>query len=191
MKKLLLIAIALLAAGALYSGQAQAGIVGTAHDLSSAGSSSYKGAVNQVCSYCHVPHNATGSAVPLWSHATTAATFTMYPSGGTIQGTIDTTPNVISKACLSCHDGVTAVTGTTVMTGSKAIGTNLSNDHPISITYNTTLDTGLKASPSTVVLYNNKVECASCHNAHDNATAGKFLRATTVGSAICVLCHSK
>lgn len=38
---------------------------------------------------------------------------------------------------------------------------------------------------------NNGIECASCHNPHDNATAQPFLRLTNAGSAICLDCHVK
>lgn len=39
-------------------------------------------------------------------------------------------------------------------------------------------------------LYNGRIECSTCHNPHDNATAS-FLRKTNAGSAVCYTCHNK
>ncbi len=85
------------------------------------------------------------------------------------------------------------------MTGSPLLGTDLSNDHPISFTYDAGLagtDGGLvtPASASQVVagipLYSAKLECGSCHNVHNNAN-GDFLRVANTGSALCFKCHNK
>jgi predicted CXXCH cytochrome family protein len=202
--KLFFIGIALLLAGALmfslYGGKTQAaGITGTDHDFSGRGWGS-----NQVCIFCHVPHNATGNTLaPLWSHAATVASFTPYASS-TLNATV-AQPAGVSKACLSCHDGTVAIdtygtrTGTNMITGGALLGTNLSNDHPVSFTYDgalATADGGLAtpASASQVVagipLYSGKLECGSCHNVHDNAN-GSFLRMANTGSALCLKCHTK
>jgi predicted CXXCH cytochrome family protein len=97
-----------------------------------------------------------------------------------------------------------------VMTGGLPfLGTDLRNDHPVAIVY----DDAQSATPSefvapTVVggkiavgtvdpvplfgtsLADARVECASCHNAHNN-TLGNFLRKANTGSAICLTCHIK
>jgi predicted CXXCH cytochrome family protein len=155
-------AIALLGAGV-----ALAGISATKHNLSSGGPGTVKASAGQqndeICVWCHTPHFAnTGfTGAPLWNKATPTATYTMY--GTTLAGTTpDTTPAGITKACLSCHDGVSAINsivnqagaggvvagGTNVAFGATAagtavvmtgaatnIGTSLANDHPVSITY--------------------------------------------------------
>lgn len=124
-----------------------------------------------------------------------------------------------SHLCLSCHDGTVAVNsfnrastinGTTTMTGAgqtggvinagrgSNLGTDLSNDHPINFLYDAALvtaDGGLKA-PGTltgVKLFDNKVQCASCHDPHTSQDAsGKGLvRVTMNGSQLCTSCHSK
>lgn len=176
-----------------------AGISGTPHDLSGR-----NWGTNQICIFCHAPHNsATVQIVPLWNHGTTAATFTLYTSS--TLNAVPGQPAGASKACLSCHDGTVAIdtygtrTGTNMMSGSALLGTNLSNDHPVSFTYNAALatsDGGLvtPASASQVVagipLYASSLECASCHNVHDNAN-GDFLRVSNAASALCLKCHSK
>lgn len=82
------------------------------------------------------------------------------------------------------------------------IGTNLSDDHPISMTYadaaspgsNTGDDTfaaGFQATPlNGVRLYSGKVQCASCHDPHRSDTP-TFLRVSQAGSGLCVSCHKK
>lgn len=147
-------------------------------------------------------------------------------ANNSLTGTVDATPTGASMACFTCHDGTLAVgalitvpydlrspatltyTGTVVapangvdatgkIIGINKLGTNLTQDHPISITYNETLDTGLKAAttlagvklfPSNVT--GSKVQCASCHQVHDS-TITPFLRVTPAGSAICLACHLK
>jgi predicted CXXCH cytochrome family protein len=116
-------------------------------------------------------------------------------------------PAGTSKLCLSCHDGTVAIdsfgqnAGTHFMTGGDNLGTNLSNDHPISFTYDAALataDGGLKTPQSAsrvdaahkVPLYAAKMECASCHSVHDDSN-GKFLRMDNAGSVLCLTCHAK
>jgi predicted CXXCH cytochrome family protein len=38
---------------------------------------------------------------------------------------------------------------------------------------------------------NDQVECATCHNPHDQTTFGKFLRFDNAASALCTTCHNK
>jgi predicted CXXCH cytochrome family protein len=188
-----------------------ASIASTKHDLSAKGWGS-----TQLCIFCHTPHNAyPAGTAPLWNHATTATSaFTLYSS--TISSTLNATtgqPTGVSKACLSCHDGTVAVDayqtrGTSTsgfIAAGSSLGTDLSNDHPISFTYDAALataDGGLVTplSSSWVVaaagaisgipLFAGKMECASCHNVHDNANA-PFLRIANTGSALCLKCHNK
>lgn len=167
--------------------------------------------------------------IPDWNHTTTVATFTMYNNtnhaGANLRGTVDSQPTGPSLACLSCHDGTVAVgslaaaplgggndtyisargsvspsTGR-ISSGRGLVGTNLSNDHPISITYQDNLDADLQPAASLVAvrLYPEnvtgaKVQCSSCHDAHNFGTPGTtapFLRATMVGSFLCKNCHKK
>lgn len=206
---LLLVAVVLALAGS-----AAAGVATTKHDMSATGGSSAfgDGAQTQICIYCHTPHNANGIApqlIPLWNRKTTAtAAFTVY-SSSTLNATLGQ-PAGASKACLSCHDGTIGVdaygtpftaAGTKPITSASTayLGTDLSNDHPVSFLYNAALataDGGLvtPASTSLVVtgipLYAGNLECASCHSVHDNTNA-PFLRVSNAGSALCLKCHNK
>ena len=143
-------------------------MVGSLHDLSN---SQGIGDNFEICVYCHTPHasNAAFEGAPLWNKPTTGTTFTMYGAtaegvpGQTIAGTAtDATPTGSTLACLSCHDGVSAMNSVVNAPGSggynpsgsyigsarnlprnmdpgniKSVGAygDLTNDHPVSITY--------------------------------------------------------
>ena len=177
----------------------------------------------QICVYCHAPHNGANPADgPLWNHEVTAATYTMYASPtGTFDGagTIAAGPTGASKLCLSCHDGTVALdsfggaTGTNFISGNYLLGTDLSNDHPISFTYDTALATadGGLADPATttvtigegtdtktgtiaeLMLPTGELQCSSCHDVHNKfAIAGqKLLRISLNNSDLCLTCHTK
>lgn len=124
---------------------------------------------SEICVFCHTPHGANASEGPLWNREIPAsASYTVYDSGS-IDSNIQQ-PNGVSKLCLSCHDGSIAIgsvrnragsggfestnismTGTDngamaagEGTGSgytRNLGQDLTNDHPISMTYNQALVT--------------------------------------------------
>lgn len=77
------------------------------------------GGADQVCVFCHTPHNAS-PAVPLWnkvyatgsSYAAYADGFRLYTSSVTLSATAKAaklTASSESLLCLSCHDGKTAI----------------------------------------------------------------------------------
>ena len=227
MKRILTIGLVLLLAmGAIYAVYALDNVANTKHNLSSSGTGSYKtSSTTDICVFCHTPHNASTTQKPLWnrsdSPAFTANNYAMYTSA-TMNMTVQTQPKGVSLACLSCHDGLVAFdsllnrpgsgTSTTLMnwagglgnkilnTSTAYLGSDLTNDHPISITYNVSQDGAFNAIVSGKVgnlpLYDlavgskNQVECGSCHNPHDS-TYGTFLRASNAGSALCLKCHIK
>jgi len=175
---------------------------------------------NEICQVCHTPHNAvnTGAADAnvLWNHEVSTATYTFYTSG-TLDATDVGQPDGISKLCLSCHDGQVAVdnydgaTGgtNTIDTFDPALDfdTDLTNDHPISFTYDTALsvaDPGLEdpsSAASGIVaeidvdllfgIGNNQMECASCHDVHNFVPTTNLLVVTNTNSALCLTCHIK
>lgn len=198
MKRVLLI-VALVA---LMAGPAFALISGSAHDFRS--QTWVTG--NQICQPCHAPHgNQNAAGELLWNHDPTTASYTMYSNSSlALDGTVDAQPAGTSKVCLSCHDGTVALdsfggaTGTTFITGTFYLDTNLSNDHPISVTYPTSANAAAQemvdptALPAAVVLYNNKVECASCHDVHNTITGTtKLTVINNAASALCLACHVK
>lgn len=116
-KKINILAISLL----MCSSVALAGITGSPHDLSGTANSGVVGTDDngEVCVYCHTPHAANTDFVgaPLWNKGSgVAKTYMMYgasvvdTAGSTIAGTpTEATPASPSLACLSCHDGVSAI----------------------------------------------------------------------------------
>jgi predicted CXXCH cytochrome family protein len=147
----------------------------------------------------------------LWNHAVTTAAYTLYDSPTMNAETGQ--PGGVSKACLSCHDGTVALdsfggsTGTNFIGGGANFGTDLSNDHPVSFTYNAALvtadggglylpsvDSGLGGSIAEDMLFgagNDQVECASCHDVHNAANQESLLLMSNAGSALCLTCHAK
>jgi predicted CXXCH cytochrome family protein len=77
------------------------------------------------------------------------------------------------------------------------IGPNLTNDHPISMTYPTAaqnpgffIPPDLQKGWPDLPLFSGKVECPTCHNVHDPSKTS-FLRTSNSGSALCLKCHNK
>ena len=191
-------------------------IAGTAHDFSS---ETWAPAENRMCGICHTTHNAMFEpSAPLWNHESTAvAGYTLYssPTFDNHGGTTITDPSASSKLCLSCHDGTVALenfggvtTGTTYITGSFLIGgpggNDLSRDHPISFEYTDALaaaDGGLFAPSSSNsglggtieedMLFNNRMECASCHDVHNKYSVTHLLKISNINSELCLTCHNK
>lgn len=205
MKKLLVFFVGALLTTGLY-----AAITASAHDFTALGWSG-----GEICLPCHTPHNAKvppDDLVPLWNHDVTAAVFTLYSSP---TGTLDAgplgQPAGVSKACLSCHDGTVALDayGTNVpvpnmIAGPFNLGTDLSNDHPISFTYDTALATadgelfdpatdpsGLGGTIGNDMLFAGQLECASCHDVHNTAAVASLLVKSNAASALCLTCHDK
>jgi len=186
----------------------------------------------QICQPCHTPHNAnlTVTAAPLWNHTLSTATYTMFQNFGTgvaYQGL--TAPDGTSALCLSCHDGSVALGSFGGQTGTATIGsgytnngvtansganfgTDLRNDHPISIVYDTAsankgssfrtlttlystftspgVYTATTKAVSTKLDANLKVQCTSCHSPHSNSR-GYQLTMNNNGSQLCLVCHIK
>ncbi len=164
---------------------------------------------SEVCIVCHTPHNATTSVSPLWNHEVTTSTFTPYSS--TTLDAVAGQPDGAAKLCLSCHDGSVALdnfggktNGTAFLTGDEKLGTDLSNDHPVSITYDAALATadgglhdpttdlsGLGGTIAADMLEANKLQCSSCHDVHNGSGISKLLVKSNAGSALCLTCHVK
>ncbi len=183
------------------------GITGSDHDFSSSGWSG-----GEICIVCHTPHHAdnTVSDAPLWNHEVTTATFTPY-SSSTLNATVGQ-PDGVSKLCLSCHDGTVAIdnfggttNGSNMINGNELIGTDLSDDHPVSFTYDATLasadggvydpttaNSGLGSTIDSDMLTDNKLQCSSCHDVHNGpGAADKLLVMSNANSALCLTCHNK
>lgn len=191
-------------------------VVETLHNLSHAASNNVYGAgslrdYGEVCVYCHTPHGGQ-TAAPLWNRNFSTATYQMYDGNhsSTIDMTVDPQPTGVSQACLSCHDGTVGLDvvvnvpnrytgggaiGTRMPAGGFTnLGTDLRNDHPVSVTFDNTADNKFHSASEIEAaglrFYNGKVQCGSCHNPH-TAENRPFLRVSNNGSALCLTCHIK
>ena len=197
-----------------------AGITGSPHDFQNKTWNTRK----TTCGVCHTIHGSTDQQVALWTHKSTEATFTPYTSS-TLDAQSGNSLSGASRACMSCHDGTVAVNnyGGMIQGGSAEmidpagqIGTDLNNDHPVGIVYDSALaikDGYLKDPETTLVtgpdfagtktikqemLRNNKLECVSCHDIHKERGASKnsgimlvMSGSSYAGSKLCLTCHNK
>ncbi|WP_457639101.1 cytochrome c3 family protein [Persephonella sp.] len=109
MKGRILFATFLLISGTSFS--AVEDIRNTPHNLS-VFSDPNNGGTNEICVFCHTPHgaNADFTGAPLWNKPIdTTVQFQVYGGGQTTAGTRVDQPGDTSRACLSCHDGASAL----------------------------------------------------------------------------------
>lgn len=167
---------------------------GSPHDLSAV-------AGGNACSFCHTPHGAL-SGTPLWSHKLSMAVYRIYQSSS-LEANVGQ-PTGSSKLCLSCHDGTVALAetiksnsagGAYIAPGAANLGTDLSDDHPISFVYSMALSTEDVQIHSPSVLpeelkldKSGELQCTTCHDPHDNRY-GDFLVMPNRRSGMCTACH--
>lgn len=193
----------------------------------------------QVCVFCHTPHGGRLEG-PLWNRNLPAATgvFTHYSSTTLSNSVIGVSGRAVgdeSRLCLSCHDGSATLDhlinppneldGNPVLImgdpdvaiqGPPAGGVigNLSDDHPISFSYDSVVGQALyaigggragemhtvaeaRAAGTRFFGANNRVECSSCHDPHvdysatGNPAYAPFLITPNAGSNLCRACHNK
>lgn len=186
----------------------QTSVVDGPHNLSVSGPGTTRAvSEDQVCIFCHAPHNST-PVRPLWNRSMPVDAYSIYSSPS-----LDADPGQptgSSKMCLSCHDGTIALGAVvsrdtpivmaggrqTLSDGTGHIGTDLSDDHPISFRYDSTLaarDPLLKPPsvlPDQVRLDpNGELQCTSCHDAHNNFF-GDFMVMANSDSELCITCHA-
>ncbi|MFO0839814.1 MAG: cytochrome c3 family protein [Phycisphaerae bacterium] len=180
-------------------------VVNSKHDLSTSGPGPVRAVnENQVCIFCHTPHNASPAA-PLWNRASPRTHYRIY-SSSTTDARIDQ-PTGSSKLCLSCHDGSIALglvmsretqipMSHSFIPGQRDLTNDLSDDHPIGLRYDRQLanrdrelrapeliDHRVKLGPR------GELDCIACHDPHNNEL-GNFLRIPTRDGALCNTCHA-
>lgn len=137
----LVAAITVLCAGfvSLSYGAPTLGIRYTRHNLGSAAvvGEFYDPNESEICIFCHTPHNSVAGQKFLWNRKTDVNspnqnTFALYSSPTLTSAALGAVISDVSKMCMSCHDGVTALNSManarTVLTGGptdQAFSTNL------------------------------------------------------------------
>lgn len=207
------------------AGAGLAGVKDTKHNFTSPATSpnAYFYGTREVCVFCHTAHNSDQASGPLWNHETNPLqNYGMYDSY-TMDMPQSLQPHKGSLVCLSCHDGTIAVNSLNNLPGPEGAGnfgtpggsgldgsgrilsssnafvdTDLSDDHPVGITYDASFDpTGFVAKTGDPASYPDRllsegmyVECVSCHNPHDD-TYSNFLVESNANSNLCTRCHTK
>ncbi len=162
--------------------------------------------VTRICGVCHVPHSRRRSKKRMkrykdglkWNRTVNVTPYNLYNSSWSssltgirdsvwtspVTGRPEGLPDGLSKLCLSCHNGVVAPDVFNL-------------HHFVSLEYDITKtelrDPEVKkigvSGPISEILDNGKIQCSSCHDAHDEeSVAGtKLLRVEK--DRICMVCH--
>lgn len=145
------------------------------------------------CKICHPLQNSLAEInyKPIWNNSVPKKYYSIY-SSHTLNANV-AQPDGSSKLCLSCHDGSIA---------SNNIGTDLSDDHPVSFNYNSSLAmadgglhdpslalSGLGGTIENDLLFSGKMQCTSCHNPHQSSYP-KNLVMNNEKSELCLKCHN-
>jgi len=231
MKKLVIVVLALTLitlgiASMLIAGELAPGIRNTPHDVyNMTGDDTL-----EPCAMCHTPHSGSGD-YPLWNRSVPGVVYEMYasPSFDMNEGK---QPQAPSSLCLACHNGI--YSGLVNYPGPNSIdnpaydyemqaglfamlSTDLTDEHPISFTYNPILDNTQdyndfpQAIPCPTTpdrmwvpdefgnirypLYGtnkDQFECATCHAVHDTVeyTGKRFDGGKSVGDQVFFLRRS-
>jgi predicted CXXCH cytochrome family protein len=182
-------------------------VADTVHNLSVSGPGEIRAAEErQVCVFCHAPHHTSGVR-PLWNRELPVSAYRIYESS-----TLDAQPGQptgASKLCLSCHDGTIAlgsvlsradrirmVGGDFIPAGLSNLGTDLSDDHPVSFFYSSGLAAAdrqlaspLSLPPEIKLDESGQLQCTACHDPHRNVH-GNFLVKSNEFGQLCIACHN-
>lgn len=192
------------------TGMVSAGVAESKHNLSVSGRGDIVAAKEtEICIFCHTPHGS-GPATPLWNRVLPPmAPYSAYSSSTlSLSGPIPQ-PGGASKLCLSCHDGTVALGQTLsaglielrnagpsgkMPAGASLIGTDLSDDHPVSFEPNPSLLSTVDPPPEDSVSLDSegKLQCTSCHDPHEedrDPVVRRFLVKSNKESGLCLTCH--
>jgi hypothetical protein len=180
-----------------------AGLAGSPHDFSNKTWSA-----GEICLPCHNAHIEViqDDDVPLLNRPVRTTSYRVY-SSPTFDGDIGQ-PGGVSRLCLSCHDGFSAIdrfdggNGSVFISGDARLGNAPGDHHPISFIYDTALAqedgdlhdpataaSGLGGTIAEDLLKNGRVECTSCHDVHNRHDFLRFIDAGGGVAGLCQTCH--
>jgi predicted CXXCH cytochrome family protein len=179
------------------------------HNLSVSGPGEVKAvSESQICIFCHTPHSARQDIPYLWNRRDHTVSYIPYQSS-TLFARVGQ-PTGASKLCLSCHDGTIALGAIVsepeeiqfqggirfIPQGPSRIGTDLSDDHPVSFVYDGNLAQARPGLADPALLppairldITGQLQCTACHDPHDD-TFGNFLVMSNQFSGLCTSCHA-
>jgi predicted CXXCH cytochrome family protein len=164
------------------------GLVGSKHDFRQ-----LEAEVRELCLPCHTPHLAVAPVPRLDRRPATTQPLRPYQELG-----VELTG--WSLLCLGCHDGVTA---TDVYTSSHAVSVagQLGNSrldarglrsHPVGVKYpgpREDYEPLAAVEAAGLLLPDGRIQCTTCHDAHNTHGHDGFLRQSNKRSALCLTCH--
>lgn len=168
--------------------QLTSGLIGGKHDFTEGGKSG-----RDLCLACHAPHLLAAPAARLDRRTSTTQPLRPYEGPG-----IELTS--WSLLCLGCHDGITArdvfssahavtVTGRMSDTLSASIA---KRSHPVGVRYpmnNVQFEPLATVEASGMLLPDGRIQCTTCHDAHNTHRVRGMLRMSNSRSRLCLKCH--
>ncbi len=180
------------------SGIVSGGVYDSKHDLR------VKGSGIEPCEFCHTPHKGE-TQKPLWNQSIEDTVW--HQERDSKKRKVLSLP--VARICLACHDGnvaqdigISLPSGKVVKRKQKIVmitnlkdTMNLRHDHPLGLhmksisrinnwIYSEPLDENLR-------LFNDLVECATCHSVHNTTPFQPFLSTDNHASRMCLSCHNE
>ncbi len=172
--------------------QLETGLIGSAHDFRGLNAS-----VRDLCLPCHTPHVVSPPTPLLDQHPATTPPLRAYQDVN-----VDLTLTGWSLLCLGCHDGVTATDvyssqhalTVTAQLGNSRLSTVGLRSHPVGIRYPAPGDDyhpGAAVVTAGLPLPDGRIQCTTCHDAHNTAGFAGMLRISNERSQLCLTCHRR
>lgn len=165
-------------------------------------------------------HAVTTMDYAMYSNGSEIPADIAHASGAMVELAGKTKPGGVSRLCLSCHDGTvstnsygfTPAPARSVGAGGRDVkasefliggpnGNDLTNHHPIGFNYRNVqanddelagVGDSLGAYTIGDLLWQDNMECTTCHDVHNTKNTGeRFLWTTDQNSAFCGACHLK
>jgi predicted CXXCH cytochrome family protein len=170
--------------------QMVSGLIGSKHDFTRNGENGH-----DLCLPCHTPHLVAAPLPRLDRRPTTTQPLQPYEG-------INIELTGWSLLCLGCHDGVTApsvyssahaVTVTDQLANSR-LGTTDLRSHPVGIRYPLAAEgyhPRAAVEAGGLALPDGRIQCTTCHDAHDTHRYRSMLRLSNERSRVCLTCHRR
>lgn len=170
--------------------QLSSGLVGSKHDFTRKGESG-----RDLCLPCHTPHLVAARLPRLDRRPPTTQPLRPY------QG-VNMELTGWSLLCLGCHDGITApdvyssahAIAITDQLANSRLGRVGLRSHPVGIEYPLAAEdyhSRAAVEAGGLVLPAGRIQCTTCHDAHNTHRHGGMLRISNERSRMCLTCHRR